>query len=50
MGTGTEIYTAQSPLYALYAALTIVVAGVLSVLIPARRVQRLNPVEAMRTE
>lgn len=50
LGTGSEIYTAQSPVYALYAALTIVLAAFFSILIPARRVQRLNPAEAMRTE
>ncbi|GIW26007.1 ABC transporter permease [Meiothermus sp.] len=50
LGTGGEIYTAQSPLYALYAALTIALAAFFSVLIPARRVKALNPAEAMRTE
>ncbi len=50
LGTGGEIYTAQSPLYALYAALTIVLAAFFSILIPARRVLSLNPAEAMRTE
>ncbi|MCX7602192.1 MAG: ABC transporter permease [Meiothermus sp.] len=50
LGTGGEIYTAQSPLYALYAALTIVLAALFSILIPARRVLSLNPAEAMRTD
>ncbi|MCS7068726.1 MAG: FtsX-like permease family protein [Meiothermus sp.] len=50
LGTGGEIYTAQSPLYALYAALTIVLAALFSILIPARRVLLLNPAEAMRTD
>ncbi|GIW36009.1 MAG: ABC transporter permease [Meiothermus sp.] len=50
LGTGGEIYTAQSPLYALYAALTIVLAAFFSILIPARRVLALHPAEAMRTE
>ncbi len=50
LGTGGEIYTTQSPLYALYAALTIVLAAFFSILIPARRVLSLNPAEAMRTE
>jgi len=50
LGTGNEIYTAQSPLYALYAAITIALAALFSVLIPARRVFLLNPAEAMRTE
>jgi len=49
-GIGNEIYTAQSLAYALYAALTIALAAVFSILIPARRVQQLNPAEAMRTE
>lgn len=49
LGTGSEIYTAQSPVYALYAALTIGLATFFSILIPARRVQQLNPAEAMRT-
>ncbi|HEU4741553.1 MAG TPA: FtsX-like permease family protein [Meiothermus sp.] len=50
LGTGSEIYTAQSPIYALYAAITIILAALFSILIPARRVRRLNPAEAMRTE
>ncbi|WP_051195782.1 ABC transporter permease [Meiothermus rufus] len=50
LGTGNEIYTAQSPLYALYAALTIALATFFSILIPARRVLALKPTEAMRTE
>lgn len=50
LGTGGEIYTAQSPIYVLYAALTIVLAAFFSILIPARRVLSLNPAEAMRTE
>ncbi len=50
LGTGNEIYTAQSPLYALYAALTIALAAFFSILIPARRVLVLKPTEAMRTE
>lgn len=50
LGTGSEIYTAQSPWYALFAAITIVLAALFSILIPARRVLSLNPAEAMRTE
>jgi ABC-type lipoprotein release transport system permease subunit len=50
LGTGSEIYTAQSPWYALFAAITIVLAALFSILIPARRVLALNPAEAMRTE
>lgn len=47
-GIGEEIYTDVSPLYALYATLTIVVAALLAVLLPARRVTKLEPVIAMR--
>lgn len=50
LGTGGEIYTAQSPLYALFAGITIVLSALFSILIPARRVVLLNPAEAMRTE
>ncbi len=50
LGTGSEIYTAQSPWYALFAAITIVLAALFSILIPARRVLALNPAEAMRTD
>ncbi len=50
MAIGDQIYTAQSPLFALYAALTILLAAIFSILIPARRVLLLNPAEAMRAE
>jgi len=50
LGTGSEIYTAQSPWYALFAATIIVLAALFLILIPARRVLALNPAEAMRTE
>lgn len=50
LGTGQEIYTAQKPVYALYAAGTIVLAAIFSVWVPARRVLRLNAAEALRTE
>lgn len=50
LGTGNEIYTAQSPIYALYAAATIVLAAIFSTLIPARRMLRLEPAGALRAE
>jgi lipoprotein-releasing system permease protein len=43
-----EIYTALDPAHLGYAALTVLLAGVLSALVPGRRVRRLNPAEAMR--
>lgn len=45
-----EIYTAVHPVYALYASMTVFVAALLAVLIPARRVRRLQPARAMRME
>lgn len=50
LGLPAELYTAISPLYALYALATVACAAAFALLIPARRVSRLNPVEAMRTE
>lgn len=50
VGTGDEIYMALRPHYLLYSAFTIAAALVLSILIPARRVQQLRPAEAMRVE
>lgn len=47
-GLGDEFYAINKPVYALYATATIVFAAVLAVLIPARRVAKLKPVEAMR--
>ncbi len=47
---GGEIYAAVRPAYALYASITVVIAVVLAVLIPARRIRRLNPARAMRVE
>jgi lipoprotein-releasing system permease protein len=49
-GLTSEIYADPSPIYGLYATLTILLAAVFSILIPARRVLRLKPAEAMRTE
>ncbi|MDR7452813.1 MAG: FtsX-like permease family protein [Armatimonadota bacterium] len=45
-----EIYTAVRPAYALYASMTVFVGAVLAALIPARRVRRLRPAQAMRIE
>jgi ABC-type lipoprotein release transport system permease subunit len=45
-----EIYMAVHPAYALYASMTVGLAAVLAVLIPARRVRRLQPTQAMRIE
>ena len=45
-----EIYAAVHPVYALYASLTVGIAALLALLIPARRVRRLRPAQAMRME
>lgn len=50
LGIGDEVYTTSSPLYALYAAGTIVLAMLFALVIPARQVARLHPVTAMRSE
>jgi len=50
LGLPAELYTAASPIYALYALATVAFAAAFALLIPARHVSRLNPVEAMRTE
>jgi ABC-type lipoprotein release transport system permease subunit len=47
---GREIYTAVHPAYALYASMTVVVAVLLALMIPARRIRRLQPAQAMRVE
>lgn len=49
-GLTSEIYPDPSPVYGLYATLTILLAAVFSILIPARRVLRLKPTEAMRMQ
>lgn len=49
-GLTSEIYPDPSPIYGVYATITILLAGVFSILIPARRVLRLKPSQAMRTE
>jgi lipoprotein-releasing system permease protein len=49
VGLTSEIYTDLHPIYALYATVTVVLAAVFSVLIPARRVLKLKPTDAIRT-
>jgi lipoprotein-releasing system permease protein len=45
-----EIYAAVHPVYALYASMTVFLGALLAVLIPGRRVRRLQPAQAMRIE
>lgn len=45
---GSEIYAAVRPAYVLYASMTVGIAALLAVLIPARRIRRLRPAQAMR--
>jgi ABC-type lipoprotein release transport system permease subunit len=45
-----EIYTRLSAEYLIYASFTIILAVIFAALTPARRVLRLNPSQAMRTE
>lgn len=45
-----EIYTRMSPEYLIYASFTIILAVIFAILTPARRVLKLNPSQAMRTE
>ncbi len=47
---GGEVYAAVRPAYALYASITVVVATLLAVLIPSRRIRRLQPAQAMHME
>lgn len=49
-GLSDELYTASHAIFALYAAGTIALAAIFAIFIPARKVSKLNPVEAMRTE
>lgn len=50
LATSNEVYTAQKPVYALYSAVTILLAVIFAIWIPARRVLRLNVAEALKTE
>lgn len=47
---GGEVYAAVRPIYAVYASITVLIAVLLALLIPARRVRRLRPAQAMRVE
>lgn len=47
-GMSDELYTTSRPIYAAYAALTIVFALIFALLIPAMRVLRIKPAQAMR--
>ena len=49
-GLGSEIYTTSKPIFALYAGVTIAFAAFFALLIPARKVAKMNIVDAMRTE
>lgn len=44
-----EIYTVSNPEYLIYTGFTIALAALFAVLTPARRVRRLNPSEAIRS-
>ncbi len=47
---GDQIYTAVRPAYAVYATMTVAIATLLALLIPARRIRSLQPAQAMRIE
>lgn len=49
-GLGSELYTSSKPIFALYAAATVAFAALFALIIPARKVAKMNIVEAMRTE
>jgi lipoprotein-releasing system permease protein len=49
-GLGSEIYTTSKPVFALYAGVTVAFAALFALIIPARKVAKMNIVEAMRTE
>ena len=49
-GFPEELYAAVHPVYALHATMTILVAVLLAMAFPARRVRRLQPAAAMRME
>ena len=48
-GFGDEMYTAVKPIYALYAAVTVMFAAIFALIFPAARVRRIVPAQAMRT-
>ena len=49
-GFGDEFYAVSKPIYALYASVTILFAGIFATFIPARKVAGLEPMNAMRDE
>ena len=49
-GLGAEIYTTSKPVFALYAGATVAFAALFALIIPARKVLKMNIVEAMRSE
>jgi lipoprotein-releasing system permease protein len=49
-GLGSEIYTTSKPVFALYAGVTVAFAAFFALIIPARKVAKMNIVDAMRTE
>jgi lipoprotein-releasing system permease protein len=49
-GLGSEIYTTSKPIFALYAGATVAFAAFFALIIPARKVAKMNIVDAMRTE
>ncbi len=50
IGMTSEIYAALDPIYALYATATVAFAALFAILVPARRVLRLKPSEAMKID
>jgi ABC-type lipoprotein release transport system permease subunit len=49
-GLGSEIYTTSKPVFALYAGITVAFAAFFALIIPARKVAKMNIVDAMRSE
>lgn len=49
-GIGSEIYTTSRPIFALYAGATVAFAALFALIIPARKVAKMNIVDAMRSE
>lgn len=50
LGFTSEIYADMHWIYGLYATITVVLAAVFAVLVPARRVLKLKPAEAMKVD
>ena len=49
-GFGEEMYTTNKPIYAAYAAVTIVFAAIFAMIVPARRVATMKIAQAMRAD